>query len=583
MKNRKLLPFALVIVALVLALAACAPAPTSQVIVAPTFTATPVPPTTTLVSPTATPEPPTSTPTQQVTLDVKALENLEYRSEWMASGTAPLTDGEYSEAAAPGSATKTVVKMYRVAFGDAPDGRPFAAVILVTDPGGSGTFYDLAAVAVQDGKLAHVASVFLGDRVKIESLVVEDGEVVVEMVKQGPHDPMCCPTQRVVERYALQNELVQVSSEIQSDTSDTSDLVGIVWEWERFLGNDGSVLEVNDPSRYTLVLNPDGTYQVGADCNMSGGAYTLDGGSLTLQPGPTTLAECEPGSLYDEFLAYLGHVRTHVRADDGKLVLDLWADAGQMVFRPVQAIQLPEAEPDLVGITWEWVAFLGGDDSRIDVDDPSLYTLTLNPDGTYQVKADCNMAGGAYTLDEAHLALEPGPMTLAECGPDSLYDEFLTKLGYVRTYVYVADEGEWVLDLWADAGQMVFQRAEPPGTAVSLEDTLWQLASYGDGQGNLVDVLLDAEVTAEFSDGQIAGSAGCNRYSASYSLEGSAIALGPVAVTRMICAAPDGIMEQEHGYLVALGSATAYRIDGDSLELTDVNGVVLATFVAATN
>jgi heat shock protein HslJ len=513
---------------------------------------------------------------------MKALENLEYRSEWTASGTAPLTDGEYSEAAAPGSVTKSVVKLYKVAFGHTADRQPFAAVILVTDPGGSGTFYDLAAVAVQDGKLAHVATVFLGDRVQIESLTVENGEVVVEMVKQGPDDPMCCPTQRVVARYALQNELVQVSSEIQSNTSDTSDLVGIVWEWERFLDNDGSVLEVNDPSRYTLILNPDGTYQVRADCNRSGGAYTLDGGSLTLQPGPTTLAECEPGSLYDEFLAYLGRVRTYVRADDGKLVLDLWADAGHVVFRPVQAVQLPESEPDLVGITWEWVAFLGGDDSRIDVDDPSHYTLTLNPDGTYQVKADCNMAGGAYTLDEAHLTLEPGPMTLAECGPDSLYDEFLAKLGYVRTYVYVADEGKWVLDLWADAGQMVFQRAEQSGTAVSLEGTLWQLVSYANEQGALIDVLLDAEITAEFSDGQLAGSAGCNRYSASYSLKGSAIAFGPVAATRMMCATPDGIMEQEHGYLVALGLAAAYQIDGDSLELVDADGVVLATF-AATN
>jgi heat shock protein HslJ len=574
-KNRKFFATALVITGLVLALAACMPTPTSQVIVVPTFTATPVPPT-------AMPEPPTSTPTPQVTLDVKALENLEYRSEWTASGTAPLTDGEYSEAAAPGSATKTAIKLHKVAFGDAADGQPMAAVILITNSGGSGTFYDLAAVAVQDGKLAHVATAFLGDRVQIESLVVKDGEIVVEVVKQGPDDPMCCPTQRVVERYVLQNELVWISSEIPSDTSAASDLVGIVWEWERFLGNDGSVIEVNDPSRYTLILNPDGTYQVKADCNRSGGAYTLDEGSLTLQPGPTTMAECEPGSLYDEFLAYLGHVRTYVRADDGKLVLDLWADAGHVVFRPVQAVQLPEIESDLVGITWEWVAFLGGDDSRIDVDDPSRYTLTLNPDGTYQVEADCNRSGGAYTLDEAHLTLEPGPTTLAECGPDSLYHEFLAKLGYVRTYVYLADDGKWVLDLWADAGQMVFQSSEQSETAVSLEGTPWQLVSYANEQGDLVDVLLDAEITAEFSEGQLAGSAGCNRYTSSYSLEGSAIALGPVAATRMMCSSPDGIMEQEYGYLVALGSATAYRIDGDSLVLTGANGAVLATF-AATN
>jgi heat shock protein HslJ len=192
------------------------------------------------------------------------------------------------------------------------------------------------------------------------------------------------------------------------------------------------------------------------------------------------------------------------------------------------------------------------------------------------------MSGGAYTLDEGSLTLQPGPTTLAECGPDSLYDEFLAKLGYVRTYVYLADDGKWVLDLWADAGQMVFQRAARSGKAASLEGTLWQLVSYADEQGDLVNVLPDTEVTAEFGEGQVAGSASCNRYTASYSLEGDAIAFGPTAATRMMCAAPEGIMEQEHGYLVALGSATAYQIDRDNLELTDANGAVLATF-AATN
>ena len=111
------------------------------------------------------------------------------------------------------------------------------------------------------------------------------------------------------------------------------DIVNILWQWERFDGGDGSVLTVDDPSRYTLTLNPDGTYQVKADCNMSGGAYTLEGSSLTLEPGPTTLAECESGSLYDEFLQKLGSARTYV-VDGDNLVLNLYADAGNMVFAP---------------------------------------------------------------------------------------------------------------------------------------------------------------------------------------------------------------------------------------------------------
>ena len=145
----------------------------------------------------------------------KTFKNISYLSEWTQKGTAPLVDGEYSESAAPGSATKTVVKLHdRMAFGYTADGQQFAAVVLVTDPGGSGTFYDLAVLTFEDGEPQHVASASLGDRVQIQSLAIEDGEIVVEMIAQGPDDPMCCPTQYTVERYALQGEeLVQVAVE----------------------------------------------------------------------------------------------------------------------------------------------------------------------------------------------------------------------------------------------------------------------------------------------------------------------------------------------------------------------------------
>ena len=68
----------------------------------------------------------------------------------------------------------------------------------------------------------------------------------------------------------------------------------------------------------------------------------------------------------------------------------------------------------------------------------------------------------------------------------------------------------------------------------------------------------------------MAGSAGCNRYMASYTVEGDTVALGPTAVTRKMCALP-GVMEQEQGYLTALESARTYRINGDELDLVDAD------------
>jgi len=389
------------------------------------------------------------------TVDVRTFKNLAYLSEFTQKGTAPLVNGEYSESVAPGSATKTVIKLHdRMVFGYTANGQPFAAVILVSDPGGSGTFYHLAYVTLEGGKPQHVASAFLGDRVQIQSLAVEDGEIVVEMIAHGDDDPMCCPTQYTVARYALQgDELVQTSVEAEGKTSG---LLGVVWEWERFVGGDDSVIEVDEPSKYTLTLNADGTYQVVADCNRAGGGYTLEGSLVTLLPGPMTLAECGPDSLYDEFVAKLGDVRTYVRPDQGdQLVLNLFADAGNMFFRP--------------------------------------------------------------------------------------------------------------------AVQATMER--------SLEGTSWKLVSYDDGSGALVSVLDDTEITADLVKGELTGSAGCNNYFASYELDGQALTIGPAGATRKMCGAPEGIMEQEQAYLSILESVTGYRSQGSQLELLGTEGAALATFV----
>jgi heat shock protein HslJ len=104
---------------------------------------------------------------------------------------------------------------------------------------------------------------------------------------------------------------------------------------------------------------------------------------------------------------------------------------------------------------------------------------------------------------------------------------------------------------------------------VALEDTAWILQSYGE-PGNLKDVLIDTEITAEFvsSEGTVRGSAGCNSYSGSYEVEDSNLSIpGPIAVTEMYCMEPEGVMDQEQEYLAALQLAESYEIDDDELQM----------------
>jgi heat shock protein HslJ len=147
-------------------------------------------------------------------LAVEALANATYQSQYTKSGEATLVDGEYREQAAPGSATETVVMLTEhMAVVELEDGQPAAAVILVTDPGGSGTFYDLHVLIASDGEPTDIATAFLGDRVQIDSLSVnEDGVIAVDMITHGPDDPLCCPTLHVLQTYVVQRgELVEGS------------------------------------------------------------------------------------------------------------------------------------------------------------------------------------------------------------------------------------------------------------------------------------------------------------------------------------------------------------------------------------
>ena len=142
-------------------------------------------------------------------------------------------------------------------------------------------------------------------------------------------------------------------------------------------------------------------------------------------------------------------------------------EVGQKLWIPTDALTL-SGRPKLTGQVWYWQAYQ--DSAEINdliVPDPAQYTLEFLPDGTYQVVADCNRGSGSYMEDGGSLTFGPGPMTLAECGPESLYDEFVTRLGDVATYVFA--DSNLVLNLKADAGNMVFGREATAAMTLNLD------------------------------------------------------------------------------------------------------------------
>ncbi len=107
-------------------------------------------------------------------------------------------------------------------------------------------------------------------------------------------------------------------------------------------------------------------------------------------------------------------------------------------------------------------------------------------------------------------------------------------------------------------------------TSAALEGTTWSLTSLVT-EGITTDVLPNTTVTIAFDNGNVTGSAGCNRYFSHYESSDQNIAFTSIGSTLMYCTDP-GVMTQETTYMQHLQNTTAYAISDDTLSLVNADG-----------
>ena len=159
--------------------------------------------------------------TAALSLTEGLLADAEYDSPTPAEGTIRLRDGVYREPALEGSASEVVITLLPElsAFGDLDgDGVADAAAVLAGSGGGSGTFISLAALLNEEGRPRHIATAYLGDRVRVTSVAIDSGEVLVSLVSHAPTDPLCCPTLETTRRFRLRQGSLEEVGEIGSRT-----------------------------------------------------------------------------------------------------------------------------------------------------------------------------------------------------------------------------------------------------------------------------------------------------------------------------------------------------------------------------
>jgi heat shock protein HslJ len=189
----------------------------------------------------------------------------------------------------------------------------------------------------------------------------------------------------------------------------------------------------------------------------------------------------------------------------------------------------------------------------------------------------CNRWAGGYELGDGKLSFGLIRTTMMACPdePRSRQEQvFLEALRNVAGYE-LADGRLRLLDA---GGEWLMTLAPRPD--LTLAGTLWEAVSVNDGRQAVVSIDEAGQPTAHFGDGTVAGSGGCNSYTASVSLGDGTIEIGPAAATRKMCPQP-GVMEQETRFFAALETAVTYSIDRDRLELRTATGALAVEFRAA--
>jgi heat shock protein HslJ len=126
---------------------------------------------------------------------------------------------------------------------------------------------------------------------------------------------------------------------------------------------------------------------------------------------------------------------------------------------------------------------------------------------------------------------------------------------------------------------------EPSGIPAPLEldGSHWAVTEYRADDGGLVSVLPESEVTVAFDAGaRITGSAGCNAYFASYTLDSEGLRFGAPGATRRFCGEPSGLMDQEFRFLALLEQVAGMRLAGGTLRLLSDSGEPLVMLVPTT-
>ncbi len=344
----------------------------------------------------------------------------------------------------------------------------------------------------------------------------------------------------------------------------------------RAYGNPDELQSVEPATTITAVFTrPSGSEQgsvIGyGGCNGYSTPYTMLDDTIQIEQVFTTMAFCEVGSAQEStYLTLLGEAETVEIV--GKQ-LQLSGPNGVLIYT---SANLP-----LEQVLWTLESFGDPAAQQPIAEGLEITALFASNDegdgGTVSGSAGCNSYNATYEEEGQQLTIGQALTTLMACETGEEAEQaFLAALGTVERYQVLGDQ----LRLFSGDQQVITFRAN----RTPLQETYWKLTAYGSFEAPQSPPS-DADVTAVFErqaaapSGVVAGSTGCNGYSATYAASLSQMKVNPPINNLAFC---DGaIGDVERSYLQGLASAEAYRIIGNTLQVLYDGGEQSLNFVAS--
>jgi hypothetical protein len=133
----------------------------------------------------------------QPSLTLSQLQNATYQIPLL--GEVTLSNGIYQSQTQP---AVEVRMSKRVVIGDVnQDGTLDAVTVLRVTESGRKPIYYLAAIANQNGQPSNVDTIAIGQGFGVKALSLKGQQITVTLVKYGPRDAPCCPSDAVSQSY----------------------------------------------------------------------------------------------------------------------------------------------------------------------------------------------------------------------------------------------------------------------------------------------------------------------------------------------------------------------------------------------